>query len=237
MKYKLDIIIPVYNEDKIILDLLSNIDRNISFSFRILICYDHAKDTTLNKILNSNLNLKNIVFVKNKSLGPNNAILTGIERSTADILLVYMVDDLINLSLINNMISLIDSGYDLIIPSRFVDGGKFIGANLFKKIITILGFISIHNIAGIPYKDCTNAFKMFKKNILTEFKLNSNIGFTYALELTIKSHYKNKKIVEIPSQWIEIEGRKSKFKIFTWLPHYLYWFCYAVLLNMKIIKL
>ena len=52
MKYKLDIIIPVYNEDKIILDLLSNLDRNISFSFRILICYDYENDTTLNKILN-----------------------------------------------------------------------------------------------------------------------------------------------------------------------------------------
>ena len=237
MKNKLDIIIPVFNEEKIILELLSNLILSISFPFKILICYDYDTDPTLKKIIESNIDTEKYSFIKNESFGPNNAILSGIKKSNAEIILVYMVDDLINIKLINKMVKLIDQGNDLVIPSRFIDGGKFLGANFFKKFITILGFMSLHNIAGIPFKDCTNAFKIFKKDILNNFNLTSNYGFTYALELTIKAHYKKKKIIEIPSQWIEIDGRKSKFKIFSWLPYYLYWFFYAVLLRLKIFKI
>ncbi len=236
MKNKLDIIIPVFNEEKIILELLSNLSKSIKCEFRILICYDYDEDPTLKEISNSNIDNQKYIFIKNESSGPNKAILTGIKNSNAEIVLVYMVDDLINITLINKMVNLIDSGYDLIIPSRFIDGGKFLGANYFKKMITVLGFMSLHNIAGIPYKDCTNAFKIFRKDILKNFNLTSNYGFTYALELTIKSHYKNIRILEIPSEWIEIDGRNSKFKIFSWLPYYLYWFFYAVLLKLKIFK-
>ena len=222
----LDIIIPVYNEGVNILKLLELFNKQVKSPFNILICYDSYEDTTL-KIINNNYTKSNIRFIKNEQMGPNSAILTGIKQSKADVIVVYMSDDLFNVGLIDKMYEYILNGYDLIIPSRFINGGKFEGATFYKKIITILGSILINRVAGIPYKDCTNAFKMFKKNLFKKIKLNSKFGFTYALELTIKCNFNKSKIKEIPSVWQELEGRKSNFKIFKWIPYYSYWLIYA----------
>ena len=47
---KLDIIIPVYNEDENIVRLLQSLENEITYNFRVLICYDRETDTTLKYI-------------------------------------------------------------------------------------------------------------------------------------------------------------------------------------------
>ena len=42
------------------------------------------------------------------------------------------------IQLINKMIQLIMSGNDLVIPSRFITGGRFIGGNFLKKQLLML---------------------------------------------------------------------------------------------------
>lgn len=231
MKTELDIIIPVYNEGKKINHLINLLKENIITKFRILICYDFDEDTTI-KELKKNIFKGDIILVKNPSCGPNAAIKKGIEVSTAEIILVYMADDFENIKLINNMTDIIRNGYDLVIPSRFVTGGKFIGGKFIKKLVTYVGSFLIHKVAGVPFKDCTNAFKMFNKNLKLNIKLESTRGFTFALELTIKSHFKGFKIKELPSIWKDPDYKKSNFKMMNWLPYYIYWFLYSLKLNI-----
>ena len=107
---KLDIIIPVYNENENIIKLLKLLDDEINCSFRILICYDDESDKTLKYLKNTNIIKKEIVLVKNPKTGPNSAIIQGINSSKAEIILVYMADDFENVKLINEMITLIENG-------------------------------------------------------------------------------------------------------------------------------
>ena len=51
MKDSLDIIIPVYNEGKNINNVLTQFQNKVKSSFRVLICYDHDDDTTLNSMV------------------------------------------------------------------------------------------------------------------------------------------------------------------------------------------
>ena len=229
---KLDIIIPVYNEDKNIVHLLKKLEDEINCNFRILICYDNDNDTTLKYIKDGDIITKEILLVKNPSQGPNSAIIEGINSSNAEIILIYMADDFENIKLINKMIDLIDSGNELVIPSRFIPGGRMRGAKKIKKMITIIGSYLVYYLARIPFKDCTNAFKMFSKNLKDKIKLESTKGFTFALELTTKSYLSNFKIIEIPSIWIETKDRKSNFKIYKWLPYYIYWLLYSIIKNL-----
>lgn len=233
---KLDIIIPVHNESEIIVNLLLQFEKQINCNYKVIICYDFDDDFTPKVINQSFLDKSKIHIIKNKSVGPNEAIKTGIDYSNAEIILVYMADDFLNISLINKMILKIDEGYDLIIPSRFIKGGTFENKNLFKKIITVLGYSAMYYIAGIPYRDCTNAFKMFSSRIVKKIIFNSSKGFTYALELTIKTHHSKYKIIEMPAKWEDLKGRKSKFKVFKWLPYYIYWLLYAILIRIKVIS-
>ena len=229
---KLDIIIPVYNEGENIVTIIKKIANEVSYNFRILICYDDEKDTTLNFLKSKKIINNEILFVKNPGEGPNLAIIEGINKSTAEIILVYMADDFENIHLINSMADLIKKGNHLVIPSRFVSGGKMLGAKKMKKVVTVIGSYLIYYIARIPYRDCTNAFKMFSSNLKNKIQLESKTGFTFALETVVKAHLLNLKIVEIPSAWIEIENRKSNFKVLKWLPNYLYWLFYAVIKNL-----
>ena len=228
---KLDIIIPVYNEDKNIVQLLKALEDEVICNFRVLICYDSDSDKTLKYVKDINIINKEILLIKNPKQGPNSAIIEGINSSKAEIILIYMADDFENVKLINTMINLIEGGNDLVIPSRFIPGGKMLGAKKIKKVITVVGSYLIHYLARIPFKDCTNAFKMFSASLKNKIKLDSTTGFTFALELTAKSYFLNLKIIEIPSIWIETKNRKSNFKIYKWLPYYIYWLMYSVVKN------
>ena len=224
---KLDIIIPVYNEDENIVNLLKSIEENVDCIFRILICYDSESDKTLIHLKNKNIIKNEILFVKNPKKGPNSAIIEGINSSESEIILIYMADDFQNIKLLKKMINLIENGNDLVIPSRFVAGGQMLGAAKIKEMITRIGSHLIYYLAGVPYRDCTNAFKMFSKKLKDKIKFESTTGFTFALELTAKSYFLGSNIVEIPSSWIEIKNRKSNFKVFKWISFYIYWLLYS----------
>ena len=228
---KLDIVIPVYNEDENIVRLFKALEDEIVCNFRVLICYDSESDKTLKYLKNNNVINKEILLIKNPKQGPNSAIIEGINSSIAEIILIYMADDFESVKLINNMVNLIESGNDLVIPSRFIPGGNMLGAKKIKKMITIIGSYLIYYLARIPFKDCTNAFKMFSANLKNKIKLDSTTGFTFALELTTKSYLSNFKIIEIPSVWIETKNRKTNFKIYKWLPYYIYWLIYSIIRN------
>ena len=228
---KLDIIIPVYNEDENIIRLLKVLEDEVVCNFRVLICYDSESDKTLKYVKNRNVINKEILFIRNPKQGPNSAIIEGINSSKAEIILIYMADDFENIKLINNMINLVERGNELVIPSRFIAGGKMLGAKKIKKMITIIGSYLIYYLARIPFKDCTNAFKMFSASLKDKIKLDSTTGFTFALELTTKSYLSNFKIIEIPSVWIETKNRKTNFKIYKWLPYYIYWLLFSIVKN------
>ena len=229
---KLDIIIPIYNEDENIVRLLKALEDEIVCNFRVLLCYDSESDKTLKYVKKSSVINKEILLIRNPKQGPNSAIIEGINSSKAEIILIYMADDFENIKLINNMINLIERENDLVIPSRFIPGGNMLGAKKIKKMITIIGSYLIYYFARIPFKDCTNAFKMFSASLKDKIKLDSTTGFTFALELTAKSHFLNLKIIEIPCFWIETKNKKSNFKLYKWLPYYIYWLIYSIIRNL-----
>ena len=228
---KLDIIIPVYNEDENIVRLLQSLENEITCNFRVLICYDSETDTTLKYIKDNKIIKSEVLLIRNPRKGPNSAIIKGIDSSNAKIILVYMADDFENIKLINRMTNLIELGNDLVIPTRFMSGGKMIGASKIKEFVTRIGSYLIYYLARIPFKDCTNAFKMFSVSLKDKIKFDSTTGFTFALELVAKSYFLKLKIVEIPSTWIEIGNRKSNFKMLKWIPYYIYWLLYSTVKN------
>ena len=61
---KLDIIIPVYNEDENIIRLLKALENEVICNFRILICYDSESDKTLKYVKNTNVINNEILLIK-----------------------------------------------------------------------------------------------------------------------------------------------------------------------------
>lgn len=107
-------------------------------------------------------------------------------------------------------------------------GGKQIGGPRLKKILSRMAGISLHYIIGIPTHDITNSFKMYSREIIDTFEIESTGGFEIGMELTIKAYISGFKITEIPSTWKDRIAGESNFKMWKWIPKYIYWYLYAV---------
>jgi len=225
-KNELDIIIPVFNEDEIIINTIKNILFVVKLDFRILICYDYDEDPTL-KIIKKNFpNEARIVFIKNYSKGFNSAIISGFRNSKAQAVIFFMGDDHINHNIIDLCFEKFKKGYEIVCPSRFIKGGEMIGNPILKEFLTRLASFILYNFTSFPIKDATNSFRLFSKKFIDTIQVESQKGFTLSFELTAKAHRLGYKITEVPTIWEERNQGKSKFKLFSFIPSYLVWFFY-----------
>ena len=229
MNAKLDILIPVYNEDEEIIKTIKQILDNVKCNFNIYICYDYDEDPTL-EIINKNFpQLEKIHFLKNHSVGFNQALITGIKETNGEALMIFMADDHENFNIIDKCFIKFTEGYDLVCPSRFVKGGKMQGNPIVKEILTRMASLFFQYFTTFPIKDSTNSFRLFSRRVLEKIeKYESNIGFTLSLELTAKAHRMGFKMIEIPSTWIERKVGESRFKLLSFLPPYLKWLLYII---------
>ncbi|WP_421658636.1 glycosyltransferase [Leptothermofonsia sp. ETS-13] len=75
---QLDIIIPVYNEGENIINVLESLRVAVKTPFRILICYDHDTDNTLEALKHySPASQLKLTLVKNRGKGVFGAVMTG----------------------------------------------------------------------------------------------------------------------------------------------------------------
>lgn len=231
-KPSLDIISPIYREEETIDSVLSALKRNVKTPYRIILVYDYENDPTLIKI--KARKDKSVVLQKNKyKTGVVNAIKTGFSVATAPYVILMMADGSDNPKDIDKMVMFLSKGNDVVAASRYRKGGARKGGSRIKGILSQLACFTLAKGLGIPTTDATNAFKGFKRNVLSSISIESKGGFELPLELTVKAYEKGYTIAEIPSQWQERKGGRSKFKLLQWLPHYMRWYLYALKIKLR----
>ena len=230
--FLLNIIIPVFNEGENIRKTLSEIKEKIHHkNVKISIVYDFVEDNTVPivKDIIEKDSLTNVILLKNKyGKGVLNAIKTGFESITEGAALVIMADLSDDLIVVDSMINMFVSGYDIVCGSRYMKGGQQKGGPLFKKILSRLAGVSLYYLIGIPTHDVTNSFKLYGKKVLDNIQIKSTGGFELGMELVVKSYLKGFKIGEVPSCWQDRAFGQSNFKLWKWLPSYMYWYLFAV---------
>lgn len=222
----LDIVIPVYNEDAVILDTLRSLAEMVSIPFRVLICFDHDEDTTLSTIRLNGSQGVCVEFVRNQRSGPHGAVMAGLFHRRSKYVLVLPADDNFNAIIINEMGALAALGADVVCASRFIKGGSMVGCPVYKALIVRLAAFTLFKFGRLPTRDGTNGCRLFSRRLLDTVTIQSSEGFSYSIELIAKCHRLGWKIAEIPSQWYERSAGKSRFKIFRWMPAYLRWYFY-----------
>lgn len=235
----LDIIIPVYNEGNNIKQLLDTIAQSVQTDKIIYLIYDAEEDDTL-PIVKNNLHLYSfpIHLIKNHfGQGALNAIKTGFSQATSEYILVMMADLSDEPNDIDAMYSLVEhDNFDIVCASRYTKNGRQIGGPLIKRLLSRFAGISLHLLIGIPTRDVTNNFKLYRKNMLDCIKIESNGGFELGMEITIKAYIMGYLITEIPTTWTDRTFGQSKFKIAKWLMKYLKWYFWGLQKKYFIIK-
>ena len=224
--YDLDIIIPVYNEGENIVAVLDSLNRHVTTSFRILICYDNDRDNTLPAVRYYASKLQ-IDFVKNQGRGVLGAIKTGFHYSDAKAVLVMPADDTYNAPIIDQMVQEFKKGAEIVVASRFIKGGCMKGCPLMKDFLVRTASFTLRYLAQLPVSDASNGFRLFSRRVIDQIFIESEQGFVYSLEFLVKCHRLGWRVSEIPALWFERSKGKSRFQMFKWLPFYLRWYFYA----------
>jgi dolichol-phosphate mannosyltransferase len=225
----LTLIVPVFNEGKNFPALWEMITLQIRSRTTVLVVYDFDEDDTVpvvRRIINDGET--RLRLVKNDiRLGVVGAILAGLRQIQSGPVMVVMADLCDDLSQVDQMLALYRQGYDVVAGSRYMSGGKIIEGPFLKQGLSRLAGLTLCWLRGIPTHDATNAFKLYDREMLQSFTIESKAGFELNLELTVKAFLSGYHITEIPTTWRERSAGKSRFRLWAWLPKYLRWYFYA----------
>ncbi|MGQ9619283.1 MAG: polyprenol monophosphomannose synthase [Candidatus Aminicenantia bacterium] len=102
--------------------------------------------------------------------------------------------------------------YDLIIGSRYVEGGGVKNWGFVRKFISKAGNLYSRLILGFPIRDSTSGFKCFKIDVLKAIKPEtlSSQGYSFQIENVLRAWRKGFRIKECPIIFYEREKGKSK---------------------------
>ncbi len=215
---KLSIVIPAYNEEESISETVDQIEEafsKVNINHEIFIVNDNSKDNTLEVLKSLSEKYPNLKYETN--LGPNGfgyAVRFGLERFSGDCVAVMMAD----LSdspydLIRYYTKMLEGNYDCVFGSRFIKGGKVIDYPFVKKIINRIANMIIRLVMGIKYNDTTNAFKLYKKEVIEGVKPILSPHFNLTIELPLKAIIRGYSYTVVPNSWTNRKYGVSKLKI------------------------
>ncbi len=229
---KLSILIPVRNEGINIGIMLKILRAVIEAPHEVLIVYDKPDDDTVPIVKRMNPKDPNIRLVHN-NLGPGvaNAIKKGIKESRGRYILIFAADEVGPVLAIDDMMTLLDQGCDIVSCTRYAYGGRRLGGSLIQSILSRTGNRIFRLISGCVFTDSTTGIKMFKKSIFRKIKLEAKpVGWAVVFELAIKAQAAGLKLGEVPIISIDrLYGGKSTFSLGPWLKEYLKWFLWGLI--------
>lgn len=204
MALKLSIIIPAYNEEKTIQEILKRVMAVDFGSIKreVVIVDDGSKDNTLKLVKESvkgNSEMRVIEHKKNKGKGA--AVATGIKEATGDILIIQDADLEYDPQDIPRLIDpIVKKRFRVVYGTRLRVAPVLFGKNKTPLIIHYFGnkFLSLITtvLYGAIVTDMETCYKAFEKSVLQGVKLRSH-SFDFEPEITAKILKKRIKILEL----------------------------------------
>ena len=222
-KTTVDIVVPVYNEEKILEKSISTLTdflkKNFKHDWQIIIADNASIDKTLEVAKAITKKYPKVRFIHLDQKGRGRALRKAWTESKADIVSYMDVDLSTDLTFFPLMIDSLLQGYDVATGSRLMKGAEI--KRSFKRELLSRGYnLLVRAILGVNYKDSQCGFKAVTREIVNKVvpEIKDNAWF-FDSELLFRAHKKGYKIKEIPVKWIEDED--SRVRIVSTVSNYL----------------
>lgn len=193
MKKKSIVIVPTYNEILNIEKLIFSI-MNVKNNFDVLVVDDNSPDKTFVKVskLREKFNNRLFLLLRKKKEGLGKAYLEGFNwaiKKKYDYIFQMDGDFSHDPLELDAMYKKINSGSDVVIGSRYLNGINVINWPLSRIILSKGASYYVKLITGIPISDPTSGFVGFKSKVLNSISLDKIkfIGYAFQIELKYKS--------------------------------------------------
>jgi len=194
---KLSVIIPVYNEEKTVKEIINKVKSvNLDIEKEIIIVDDSSKDSTrdiLKKIKDDSIK----VYYHEKNKGKGAAVRTGLNNSSGEIIVIQDADLEYNPKEYPLLLDPILNGKEKVVyGSRFK--GRILGDLILShyygnKLLTLVTrILYLHGVS-----DMETCYKMFRREVLDGINLKAK-RFDFEPEITAKIIKKGYNIYEVP---------------------------------------
>ena len=211
---KVSIIIPCYNEQSTIKEIINKINSQSNIEKEIIVIDDFSNDKTreiLEKDLKNNIHK---IILNERNYGKGYSIKKGIENASGDCIIIQDADLEYDPTDYTKLLDpIINDVADVVYGSRFIGTSErrvlYFWHTIGNKLLTLLSNI----FSNLNLTDMEVGYKVFKSNVLKEINLVEN-RFGFEPEVTAKIAKKNIRIYEVGISYF---GRKySEGKKITW---------------------
>ena len=208
------IIIPCYNEEKTIKEIVSTVKKYLTDNDEIIVIDDCSSDNTPSILKNDLKKIIDKLIVNEKNHGKGYSIKQGVAAAKGNIILIQDADLEYHPSDYEKLLKPIRNGSaDVVYGSRFIGSEEkrvlYFWHTIGNKFLTLLS----NMLSDLNLSDMEVGYKVFKSEILKSIDLKEN-RFGFEPEITAKIAKKNIRIYEIGIKYF---GRKySDGKKITW---------------------
>ncbi|MHA1265159.1 MAG: polyprenol monophosphomannose synthase [Candidatus Helarchaeota archaeon] len=219
MNEKISIVLPTYNEidniEKVITSIQQVLERN-RLRYEIIVVDDNSPDGTgkfAKALAEKNSNLK--VIIRKEKTGLGDAYKHGFRYVTGDIIFQMDADLSHNPEDIPNFIKAIKYGYgDVIIGSRYIEGGGNLNRNKTRIVISKVANILASFFFRLYQTDCTTGYRAYRREVIDTIMPHVNCQkYVFLVEMLEKTKMFNYKVCEIPIKFQDRYNGESKFNI------------------------
>ena len=217
--YDLTVIIPTFNEEANIRNIVMAVDavfHEHSIHGQIIVVDDNSSDATISIVRDINRVNANVeILVREHDHGLSQSVADGFTRASSGIFIVIDADFSHPPLLIPRMYQEIRNGNDIVICSRYMEGGGIKEWPLKRRLISF-GATILARIAFPSISDPVSGFFALRKDVVAGAPLKPR-GYKILLEVLGKGKWQNS--TEIPFEFVDREIGSSKLKIRTILEY------------------
>lgn len=231
---KLSVVIPAHNEEgsieSTVLGLLVALERE-GIPHEILVVNDNSRDRTESILLEIEQKHPSVRHLNNAP--PNGfgfAVRKGLESFSGDVVAVYMADASDSPEdLVKFYRTLRADKVDCVFGTRFARTSKVIDYPWIKLMINRMANLFIKSLFGYRYNDTTNAFKMYRREVIQGLKPFMSHHFNLTVELPLKAIVRGYTYAVVPNSWTNRKTGESKLKIKEMGSRYLFIVLYCLI--------
>ena len=212
---KLSIIIPCFNEERTIKEIIEKITSLNDIEKEIIVIDDNSSDNSKSILQNDLKDKIDQLILNDQNYGKGYSIRQGINKALGDIILIQDADleyDPIDYYKLLNPIK--KGSADVVYGSRFLGGEErrvlYFWHTIGNKFLTFLS----NMLTNLNLTDVEVGYKVFKSEVIKNITLKEN-RFGFEPEITAKIAKKNLKIYEVSINYFGrtySEGKKITWK-------------------------
>jgi dolichol-phosphate mannosyltransferase len=215
----ISVVVPVYNEKPNIeptaREVLGAFDQ-VASEMEIIFVDDNSPDGTADEVVRVSGLMPQVRLVQHgKKEGIGAAHHAGYRAAKGEYVMCIDADLSQSPADLFKMKEKLDSGYDLVIGSRYMTGGEQVGKSLLRDVGSRgMNFIC-RLFLGIPLTDCTHTFRAFRKSLFNDVDayLDQKGHPNFQVQFSFWTVHKGYQVTEIPIKFIERADDRGQSKI------------------------